>query len=436
MTGKTADAVVIGSGVIGCSIAYELARKSLRTCVVDRAAGPGQGSTSASSAVVRFNYSTWNGVAAAWESKHRWESWEDYLQGTDDGELARFHRTGGLWFPSPVQNAEGVLRLFDRAGVPYEQWDEHRMAAEFPQIDTGRYFPPVPVSSEEFWKEPTGAVACYWTPDAGFVDDPQFAAHNLMAAAVRCGTTFRYKSQVTGITVLGDRVRGVTLADGSHVDAPVVVNAGGPHSARINAMAGVLDDLSVSTRPLRQEVHEVPGVGRDEPSRRPWPVMLDLDLGTYSRGTPADRIIVGGTEPACDPLQWLDDPDDCGMRPSAPVYEAQAYRLARRVPDLAVPNRPSGVVGVYDVSDDWIPVYDRTSLPGFYVAIGTSGNQFKNAPVVGELMAEIIVACEGGRDHDTRPVEVALERTGHVVDLAHYSRRRPVNRSSSFSVMG
>ena len=106
------------------------------------------------------------------------------------------------------------------------------------------------------------------------------------------------------------------------------------------------------------------------------------------------------------------------------------------MPGVRVPNTPRGVVGVYDVTDDWVPIYDRTDLPGYYVAIGTSGNQFKNAPVVGRFMAEIIGACENGRDHDTDPVQVPLPLTGHVAELQHYSRRRTMNTESSFSVMG
>jgi len=38
----------------------------------------------------------------------------------------------------------------------------------------------------------------------------------------------------------------------------------------------------------------------------------------------------------------------------------------------------------------WIPIYDKSDLPGFYLAIGTSGNQYKNAPEVGKMMAELI----------------------------------------------
>ena len=70
------------------------------------------------------------------------------------------------------------------------------------------------------------------------------------------------------------------------------------------------------------------------------------------------------------------------------------------------------------MAQDWTPVYDRTALDGYYVAMGTSGNQFKNAPVVGHLMADQIDAVEAGRDHDRDPVRVRLPRTGQVVDLS------------------
>ena len=88
------------------------------------------------------------------------------------------------------------------------------------------------------------------------------------------------------------------------------------------------------------------------------------------------------------------------------------------------------------MADDWTPIYDRTSLPGFYVAIGTSGNQFKNAPTVGALMTELITRVEGGHDHDRDPVRFRCPSTGHEVDLGAFSRRREANTASSGTVMG
>jgi sarcosine oxidase, subunit beta len=207
----------------------------------------------------------------------------------------------------------------------------------------------------------------------------------------------------------------------------------------------VLDDFTVGTRPLRVEVNQFtapPGYGaglipQADPAAPPiGPLLADLDTGHYSRGTPSGELLVGGTEPACDPLHWIDDPDQVSQALTQETYRAQAYRAARRMPELTVPNTPRGIVGVYDVCDDWIPIYDRTALPGFYVAIGTSGNQFKNAPLVGRFLAEIITACENGRDHDATPVTLALPRTGSTVDLGQYRRTRPITTDSSFTVMG
>src|SRR5436190_23105712 len=94
---RTADAVIVGAGVIGSSIALELARDGLSVVVVDKASAPGQGSTSASSAIIRFNYSTWDGIATSWEAKHCWEKWADHLEGVDDAGMARFHRIGKVF---------------------------------------------------------------------------------------------------------------------------------------------------------------------------------------------------------------------------------------------------------------------------------------------------------------------------------------------------
>jgi glycine/D-amino acid oxidase-like deaminating enzyme len=97
---------------------------------------------------------------------------------------------------------------------------------------------------------------------------------------------------------------------------------------------------------------------------------------------------------------------------------------------------PRGVAGVYDVSEDWTPIYDRTELDGYYVAMGTSGNQFKNAPVVGRFMAALVEFVESGHDHDRDPLRFVAERTGNTINLGAFSRRRPFNANSTGTVMG
>ena len=428
------DAVVVGAGVIGAAVALELARGGRSVGLVDRSGAVGSGSTSASSAIVRFHYSTRDGVAAAWESACRWLDWEAYLGVRDPAGMASFVRTGALVLDSPGLPTAQTLALFDDLGVPYERFDADQLADRFPALDTGAYGPPVPVTDERFFDAAHGRLTGYLTPDAGYIDDPALAAHNLAHAAVSHGAVLRLRSEVVGVTRDGGRVAGVALADGTALGAPVLVNAAGPWSSRLNAMAGVGADFTMSLRPLRQEVHTVPApTGFDLGTGA---FLTDPDLGVYLRPHAGGTLIVGGMEPDCDPLTWLDDPDEVDGHVTAEAWEAQTLRAARRLPELPVPPRPRGIVGVYDVTDDWIPVYDRTDLPGFYVAIGTSGNQFKNAPLVGELLARLIDAVEAGHDHDADPVQVIGRWSGLPVDLGHYSRLRAAHDDSSRTVMG
>jgi sarcosine oxidase subunit beta len=70
------------------------------------------------------------------------------------------------------------------------------------------------------------------------------------------------------------------------------------------------------------------------------------------------------------------------------------------------------------------------------MAVGTSGNQYKTAPVVGKMMAELIDQCENGRNHDKDPVIFHLKHLKRDIDMKFFSRLRAINTQSSFSVLG
>ena len=430
------DVLVVGAGVIGSSVAYELAKTGRSVLCVDAATGPGQGSTSASSAVIRFHYSTMPSIATSWEAKHCWEKWEDHLGGGDEAGLARFVRSGVVVLEDEVINTARILALYDEVGITYELWDAATLAERVPGITTRYYSPPQSIHDPAFWDESTRDLSAFYNPDGGFIDDPSLAARNLATAAARHGAAFRFKTKVTGVLREGNVVRGVTLDDGSEVHADIVVNVAGPWSSQLNALAGVLDDFTVTTRAMRQEVHHLPGPAGFNANGMPGPVLTDLGIGTYTRGTSGDGYLVGGTEPACDPYQWLDTPENANPNPTRELWEAQTTRAAKRLPTLTIPNAVSGVAGVYDVTEDWTPIYDKTSLDGYYVAIGTSGNQFKNAPVSGRFITALIEATAAGQDHDDDPVQFVGEHTGLTIDLAAFSRKRERNLDSSNTVMG
>jgi sarcosine oxidase, subunit beta len=272
-------------------------------------------------------------------------------------------------------------------------------------------------------------------PAGGYVTDPQLSAHNLQRAAEAAGAVFRFNASISGILTDENRVSGVRLDNGEEFSAPVVVNVGGPHSDVINRMAGVTDGMRIRTRALRHEVAHVPAPPGSDFSTAGC-VVSDNDTAAYFRPEHGNHVLIGSEDPECDPREWV-DPDDWN-REFTEQARTLAMRVAQRVPDLPVPNlgRMKGVVELYDVSDDWIPIYDRSDLPGYYMAVGTSGNQFKNAPVAGEMMAALIDACESGHDHDSEPVTFHLRHLDRDITLGFFSRRREVNPDSSFSVLG
>ena len=98
-------------------------------------------------------------------------------------------------------------------------------------------------------------------------------------------------------------------------------------------------------------------------------------------------MAVGSHNPECDPDDYVDYDDyDDNLTDQA---QHQIYRLAQRMPTLGIPGHISGAVACYDQTPDWIPIYDKTCLDGYYMAVGTSGNQFKNAPVAGGLHGKL-----------------------------------------------
>jgi sarcosine oxidase, subunit beta len=425
--------VVIGAGVIGSAVAFELARRGRSVVCVDSGPGPGMGSTSASSAIIRFHYSTPEAVLTAWEAAAQWAHLEKHLGASERFPTARFIRTGCLVLDSPGTNRSEVLEHFDTFGVPYEELSSAQIRDRYPELDLGGYSPPRAVDDPDFAGEPHGKLGGYFTPDAGFIDDPALAALNFMEAARRHGATFRPRTRVIAVEKESGMVTGVTLDSGEFIAASIVVNAAGPGSRRINGMADVLPEMRISNRPLRQEVHVTPapsGFDLDNGT-----IVTDLDLGTYFRPHLGGTLLVGGTEPECDPLEWVDEPDDFDMLPTVDGFERNVYRMARRLPSVGIPHRPIGLAGLYDVSDDWVPLYDKAALNGYYMACGTSGNQFKNAPMVGKFIAELVEAAERGQDHDVDPVRVRGERTGREIDLSAFSRLRDP-ASTSGTVLG
>ena len=427
------DAVIIGAGIIGTATAFALSKSGWRVLVADPLPGAGQGATSSSLAMIRTQYSTLEGTALAWEGFHCWQGWPAYLALDSDEAIAPFHHAGVLTFKT---SSNGFLKphlAFSRdLEIPFEEWPHTKLQQRFPQWDLESFGPPVLSDDPHFGSSSGESLECVFFPKGGYCPDPQLAAHNLQRGAEQHQARFRFGCAVEAIHTEQERVQGVRLSDGQEISCQVVINAAGPHAQKINDLAGLAQAHNIQTRVIHHETVHIrcPHAASADHT----PIMLyDTDVGSYARADTGENILVGSLG-ARGEVEMAADPDDFDRNLSSHAIEP-LYRLAQRIPPLGIPNTLSGVADLWDVSDDWIPIYDRTDVGGFYLAIGTSGNQFKTAPVVGELMTALVNACENGADHDREPIQFLLSRTGHTINLGFFSRNREPNPASSLSVL-
>jgi sarcosine oxidase subunit beta len=310
-----------------------------------------------------------------------------------------------------------------RIGIKASLLSAEDVRGRFPQLDPTSHFPARPVSDPAFLEPSDRPIAgAIYEEDAGYVVSPGVATSNLRRAGEREGVRFLMNRRVRGIQSAGARRFRIEVEAQGSIECDVVVNAAGPHSGIVNRMAGV--SLPLETRPLRREVHVLANPLYGQPGAS-LPVVGDLDGGVYFRPETGSRnIVVGSTDPECDPKDFVADPDDFDEGITDLYRERQCLRLMQRFPSVRL-GPPRGVASLYDVTvRDWYPIADRTDLPGYFVCIGTSGSSFKTAPVLGRLMAEIIQSGEEGRDTDRDPITLALPRIGVSIDTRFLSRGR------------
>ena len=432
---KNYDAIIIGAGIIGAAIGYELSKKGRRTLNVEMLPAAGYGSTSNSCAIIRLYYSTLDGSAMAYDGYFYWREWADYLEAPKEEQLAQFIECGTLVMKTKLNDGlRKQLVFMDALNIPYEHRSNDQILENYPFYDLTSFAPAKSLDDPKFG-EPTGGQldGAIFFPNGGYISDPQFSTRNIQLAAERTGATFLFNSRVKEIPANNGRVEGVILSDGTCINAPVVINVAGPHSSLINALAGADVDMKISTRALRQEVAHVP-VPKGIDYSAVACVTSDSDAAVYTRPEVGNNILIGSEDPPCDTHIYV-DPDNYNSNFSN-QWTLQAQRLGLRFPNLGIPSKLKGCVDLYDVTEDWIPIYDRSCVEGYFMACGTSGNQFKNAPVVGKVMAELIEYCESGSNHDEDPMLYQLKNIDQEISLATFSRLREINQNSSFSVLG
>lgn len=385
----THDGIVIGTGVMGASCAMHLAAAGLkRLLVLEKAPGPGFGSTGRSVAIVRQTYSRQETTQMAHEALGLFRNWRDYT---------------GLAEPKAGFNGCGVLFLLGRddpglapvlahhrkVGVASVLLDEQARKEAYPDLD----WCGMPLDLEADSHDCEQSVQGLLETEGGFAD-PVGTAEDMLQVARNLGAQVRYNARVTGIEQQGGRVRAVTVSRGGATEtmsAPVVVNCAGPWAVEINRMAGVpLPQRLIPTR------IQVVTKGFPETLRGPLPVVADLVSGVYFRLEAGGGSIICGSLREEDEREPVANPDDYNTVADAPFRETTLTRLHHRVNTLVARGSVASYAGLYTVNqEDSHPIIDRSPLEGFFYVNGFSGHGFKLSPVVGTLLARKVVGAWG-----------------------------------------
>ncbi|TAK12419.1 MAG: FAD-binding oxidoreductase [Anaerolineae bacterium] len=353
---QTADVLIIGGGVHGASLAFHLAGRGLRACILERRS-PAAGATGRSSGLVRMHYDLEPETRLAWESFQYFRDW-DVRVGGECG----FTRTGFLHIPRPryVEQMKANVAMHQRVGIPslvVNADDVARLAPSFYVDDI---------------------LAAAYEPESGHAD-PYATTSSLLAAARAGGATLIQDCEVTGILMEGGRVTGAQTTQGKF-HAPVVVNAAGPWARRVAALAGL--DLPVDTWR-----HDTLFIQRPPELRLPHPTVIDDAHEMYFRPETGGLTLVGLEDG--NPLG--EDPDGFTDKAKPGFVERAIERICLRIPAMEGGRLHSAHGGYDGISPDQRAILGPAGPQGFFLQCGMSGTGFKIAPAVGLCMAEWIV---------------------------------------------
>jgi sarcosine oxidase subunit beta len=351
---STAEAVIIGAGIMGCAIAHALAERGLTDVVVLERDQIGRGATADAAGGVRQQFSTETNIRLAQESVRVWETFPERF-----GQEIGLRQQGYLFLLTDLAE-EPVFRaniaLQQRLGVASRWVTPEEIAVINPYVVRD---------------DVIGGTFC---PEDGWCDT-YGATIGFARAARALGVQIEEETPVTGVLVEGDRVRGVRTARGD-VSAPLVVIAAGPQTRGVGAMAGVelpVDPyrrMSFITEPFAALPQSLP-------------MTIEFANGLYFH--PESRGFLFGMANRNEPSSFDKTVDEDWM---ATTVEA----LVARAPAFVEASILRGWAGFYEVTPDDNPLLGWTGGPaGLAVAAGFSGHGFMQGPAIGRCMAELLL---------------------------------------------
>jgi glycine/D-amino acid oxidase-like deaminating enzyme len=352
---KTADVVVVGGGVMGCSIMYNLAELGTTNTVLLEKDGLGCGSTGRSQAILRMHYSNEVTTRMAWESLNVFKDFERIVGGPSG-----YVRTGYALIAGQRDRPalEANVAMQKRLCVP---------TAVLRPEELRRLAPSMSMAGDEVFA---------YEPESGYAD-PHLVTQGYARRAREMGARIEMDTQATSVEQRSARVTGVVTTKGM-ISTRVTVVAAGPWSRGF--MRGLGVDL-----PLETVRHQVIAMGRPVSSRPDHPTFGDLVHSLSARPEGGSLTLVGVGENESAAPEGFDQGVDLA------VVEDVVSKLNKRMPGMRNAKFRGGWSGLFTTTPDWHPILDRVQgVEGLYCAVGFSGHGFKLSPMVGLAMAEMI----------------------------------------------
>jgi len=375
-----ADAVVVGGGINGLAIAYELSKRGMKDIVVLEKNYLGSGSTGRCGGGIRQQWTTEENIRLAQESVTAYENLATELG------LQTFFRQGGYLMVTDDERHLEAMRdavaLQNRCQVPSEFLQPEECLRIVPQLDITKI---------------KGASYCAKDGTAY----PFSVVWGYARACQRAGVKVFIRTEVTGVRTEGDRITGVETTRGD-IASPLLINCAGPWARSLAAQVGV-------KLPNRQERHEI----MVSESCKPFldPMVISISNGIYFSQSMRGEIVGGIGDP--DEPQWTLT-DDFDTRSQLRF----AVRFSRALCGYYPPARTMRLMrqwaGLYDVTPDHRPILGGVAgLEGYHHICGFSGHGFMLAPMAAARMANSITT--GVPDPIIESLSLSRFENGNVV---------------------
>ncbi len=353
---QTFDAIVIGAGVMGASLAFHLAERGLKTAVLERRVSA-SGATGHSSGLVRMHYDLAAESALTFVSyKNYFSNWKERVGG-DCG----FINTGFLQIAKREHEDKlrGNVANQQHIGINTSVISAGEVKELFPDLVTEHF-----------------DYAAY-EPDSGYAD-ATLTANSFLEAAKRNGAALIQNCEVTAIHTSGGRVTGVSTTKGDF-DAPIVIDAAGTWAKQVGSLAGIEIPLETWTHDVAFR-HRPPSLGK-------FPAVIDDIINCYFRPEGGALILAAGED---ESLRG-EPPDAEDQTPTDTFLEKLIDQMIQRIPKIEESGLHSIHVGRDGITPDQRAIYSGSGLDGFYLACGLSGTGFKTSPAAGASLVELIL---------------------------------------------